>query len=433
MSFTFKRFLCVSVLVAGLGCPATGVRADAVADALARGDAVGARQALEAQIKGQPGGNVLRAHLEGMIALRAGNAAQAARIFEAILAIAPSFTPAKEQLAVASRLAARTSVVPAQQRPTKAAQSGHSAPAQARRAQAGKPAAPERRRAGLNFRAALLPSSNITGGTGTDIVDIGGLPFALDAASREASGVGLTFGLTAWHGWDLAPHWTGTLSAQADARLYNTDLKPDETELGLRFDLKNTRPRGSLTFGPRINFLFQNGQLTKRQAGFGVSGDTRLSRTLAFGYSAEMLAQDFVGASYRNGRKTSASARLRWLASPRLALSAEVTALRESARAPHLAHRDIGLGLGVETELPGKSVIGIDLFAGRNTYDGPYPVFGVPRKDTVRSIGLSYHDPSLAWHGLSPKLSITRKHQASNIPIHDTWTTDIGISLVKRF
>jgi hypothetical protein len=259
------------------------------------------------------------------------------------------------------------------------------------------------------------------------------VPFVLDAPSRAAPGIGLAFGATAWRSFDLARNWRAVLSSSADLRLYDTDLRADEAEAGLRLDLSRRGQRGAISFGPRATVLFQNGTETRRQAGLGFSADLSPNRRLRLGFSGEVLDQRFAGAGFRNGTRSAASVNLGWAATPTLSLSFALTGLRETAQARHLAHRDLGMGLGVETQLRGGTVIGADLFAGRNRYDADFPGFSVPRRDDVTSLRLSLRDPRINWKGITPEISVTRKHQASNIPMHDIWTTDIGLSFSRRF
>ena len=74
------------------------LQAETVAEALTRGDAPAARVALEAEVKGDPETDLLRAQLEGIIAMRAGDFAKAATIFQGILKVAPAYEPARLQL-----------------------------------------------------------------------------------------------------------------------------------------------------------------------------------------------------------------------------------------------------------------------------------------------------------------------------------------------
>ena len=292
---------------------------------------------------------------------------------------------------------------------------------------------PPRRNGGVTLRFAFLPSTNLTEGTSSETVLIGGLPFTLDPGSREKAGIGVSFGATAYHGWDLARNWRAVLSGSADARLYNTALKLDEREYGLRLDVTQRYRRGSLTFGPRATVLFQNREESRRRIGLGLSGEWVVQPRLRFGYSAEVLNQTYPGASFRDGYKTTASIGMDWLATPFTKLSLSLNGVRETAEAAHLAHRDLGVGLGAETRIGANTRVGANLFLGRNLYDGPYPVFDIARKDRVTSLTLTLSDRRIEWNGLTTRVGITRRQQDSNIPLFDFWATDFSLNFVKTF
>lgn len=405
-------------------------QSETVEQALRRGDAQAARVALSEQIAGRKDAGLHRAQLEGMIALRQGDPDTAIKIFRGILAIAPTFEPSRIGLIRALEASGqRSSAITHARRLASQTEDGHlrdqllSQIAMAEGA----------RRGGVALRFALLPSSNITGGTTTETVLVGGVPFTLDPASREASGVGLTLGATAWRSWSLGRSWNATASASVDFRTFNTALKPDETELALRLDASHRGPRASVAFGPRYSMLFQDGSRARQQAGIGMNAAYLAAPRLRFFLSAEMLRQTYPQADFRNGTRTSVTPGLQWALSPQTILTAELPMLRESARARHLAHKDVALGIGLATRMSGGLNLSVSVLGGRNAYDGIYPGFTLARTDHVKSLRLSISHNKVQVRGLMPELSVTRKWQSSNIPLHDTRTTDFALSLSRRF
>lgn len=405
-------------------------QAQNITQSLRSGDYAAARAALDRQVGSRKDANLHRAHLEGMIALRQGNPAEAIRIFRAILDIAPGFEPARLQLVRALNAAGERD-----QALGEARRLALQTEDQRLRDQLLDQIALARgpKRGGVILRFSILPSSNITGGTTRETVLIGGVPFTLDPASRQANGIGINLGVTLWRQWNLGRETRGTASATIDRRVYDTALKPDETELGLRFDIAHRMPHGAVTFGPRYALLFQNGQESRSQIGIGISGTQVMSPRLRLTYSAEWLRQRFPDQSFRNGNRLSATFGLQWALSRDAFLSVEVPYLRETAAAPHLSHRDFGLGLGVNFRMKNGLALGAHAFAGRNRYDGIYPGFSVARADRVQSLRLSASHEAISIGTLVPEFTVTRKWQSSNIPLHDVTTTDLGLSLVRRF
>lgn len=407
--------------------PAQG---ETIAQAMQRGDADAARAALTKQVAGRQDAGLHRAHLEGMIALRQGDPDTAIEIFRGILSVAPDFEPSRLWLIRALQLSGQH----------------HSAITQARRLATQTEdarlrdqllnqitTARDTRRGGVALRFALLPSTNITAGTSTETVLIDGVPFTLDPGSRAASGVGVTLGATAWHSWSLSPSWDAIASASLDHRWFNTEFKPDETDLALRLDAAFRGKRGSVSFGPRFALLFQDGDRARRQAGVGMSAIYLAAPRLRVFLTAEVLRQNFPQAPFRNGTRASATPGMQWALSQQTILTVELPILRETARAPHLAHTDLALGVGLSTQIGRGFNLGVGTLAGRNAYDGAYPGFDIARTDRVRSLRLNVSHDRLQFRGLMPEISVTRKWQSSNIPLHKMTTTDVALSLSRRF
>jgi outer membrane protein len=408
---------------------AVGARAGTVDEALQRGDASAARAALEAEIANQRDANLHRAHLEGLIAMQQGDLAKAETIFQSILTASPGFEPSRLQLVIVLEKLGRSREAAIEAERVAATTKDARLRKALQERGAVERTAP---RAGVDLRFALLPSTNLTGGPSAETVMIGGLPFRLDPASREAAGIGLSFGMTAWRRWDLANNWRLTLSGSADARLYEIEEKSDETEFGLRLDFGRTAKRGALSFGPKLSVLVQGDSIARRQVGMGLAGNFVTGQKSRIIFSTELLRQIFPETPYRDGNLARGMIGFRWALKSDAMLSLEIPALRETATVAHLSHSDLGLGLNLQIQ-SGDLGIGLGISVSQNRYDGVYPGFGVAREDIVKNLRLSLRHDAVNWKGLAPELSITRKNQDSNIPLHDSWTTDIGISLVKRF
>ena len=412
----------VAALSAGLA------QADTVDMALQRGDAGAARAALEAEVAGKPDAALHRAHLEGLIAMRRGDLRAAEAVFRSILARHPGFEPSRVQLVI---VLDKLGDPAARQEAKRLAETTQDAGLRARLAR--KVGAGGRSdKSGVQLRFALLPSTNLTGGPSTDTILIGGLPFRLDPGSRKAGGTGVSLGLVAWHGWDLGPDWRLTLSGSADRRVYDIDAKADETEVGARLAFAHKASWGGLSFGPRAAVLYQSGDLVRRQAGLGVETAVLTGKTTRLTFSAEVLRQRFPKAAFRDGTLSRAQIGLRWAASRETTFHLNIPVERETAGVDHLSHLELGIEFGVQFRR-GPMGIGLAVATSRDRYDGVYPGFDVARKDRVSSLEVTLSHDKLNWQGMVPELSITRTRQDSNIPLHDSWTTDVGLNLVKRF
>lgn len=417
----------VALLVAGLA-RADLVQAETLEMALQRGDATAARAALEAEVAGKPDAAIHRAHLEGLLAMRRGDLRAAETIFRAILARSPGFEPSRIQLVI---VLDKLGDPRARHEARRLAETTKDAGLRARlERKAG--ARDQQDKSGVQLRFALLPSSNLTGGPKTDTILIGGLPFRLDPGSRQAGGMGLSLGVVAWQSWELSPDWQLTLSGSADRRVYDTDAKADETEVGARLAFAHKASWGGLSFGPRTAILFQGGEQVRRQAGLGFETAVPTGKTTRLSLSAEVLRQRFPQTAFRDGTLSRAQIGLRWAANRDTTFHLQLPVERETAVADHLSHLELGIELGVHLRR-GPVGLGIAVATSLDRYDGVYPGFDVARKDKVSSLKLTLRHDKLDWQGLVPELTVTRTRQDSNIPLHDSWTTDVGLNLVKRF
>lgn len=402
--------------------------ADTLEAALQRGDAAAARAALEAEIAGKPDAEIHRAHLEGLIAMRQGHLRKAEAMFRAILAEHPGFEPARVQLVIVLNQLGDPAARKETRRLAETTQDSRLRQRLAR----SEVAKGRSEKSGVQFRFAILPSSNLTGGPKTETVVIGGLPFHLDPASREAAGTGLGLGLVAWQSWALSRDWQLTLSGSVDRRIYDTEAKPDETEVGARLMLAHKASWGGLSFGPKSAVLFQDGALMRRQVGVGLEAAVLSGKKVRLSFSAEVLRQNFPEAAFRDGTLSRALIGIRWASNRDAAVFLNLPIERETAQADHLSHLDVGIELGIQFRRGPVGVV-LSVAANRDRYDGVYPGFDIAREDKVSRLRLSLSHDKINWQGMVPELSISRTHQDSNIPLHDSWTTDVGITLIKRF
>ena len=407
---------------------ASAANADTLEAALQRGDAAAARAALEAEIAGKPDAETHRAHLEGLIAMRQGHLRKAEAMFRAILAEHTGFEPAQVQLVIVLNQLGD----PAARKETRLlAETTKDARLRERLA---RPAGAKKRsdKSGVLLRFSILPSSNLTEGPKAETVIIGGVPFQLDPGSREAAGTGLSFGLVAWKDWTLGRDWQLTLVGSVDRRLYDVDAKPNETEVGARLTLAHKADWGGFSFGPRGALLFQSDALVRRQIGLGFETVVLSGKKTKFSLSAELLRQTFPQASYRDGNLFRGVIGFKWAPNPDAMLFINLPMEREIAAAEHLSHFDLGIDVGVIFRR-GPMEIGLSVASSRDRYDGVYPGFDIARKDKVSSLKLSLSHERISWQGMVPELTVTRTRRNSTIPLHDSWSTDVGFNLIKRF
>ena len=136
-----------------------------------------------------------------------------------------------------------------------------------------------RKRWSVQVSAAVLPESNPVKRTDAQEVRIGGAPFRLDEAAREASGTGLLFSAGAQYSPVLAADWRGVLAASAAAKLYE---RSGWNDISVQGDVGAARlfDRGSVSGGLRLGRRWLGGDRYSDGIGPWARGRLRLTPAL---------------------------------------------------------------------------------------------------------------------------------------------------------
>jgi hypothetical protein len=420
-----------AVLVALLaGCMASAQdAAPSPLDALRAGDYDTARAALSATVAGQPDAPLHLAYLEGLIRMRDQKFADAAEIFRSILAVAPDYEPARRELTFAlvsmgetagaryhaERLVAQTSDerLRAELR-SLISSTGHG------------------KSHGIGLQLAVLPSSNVSRGTKDNVIEIGDMPFVIDQASLAQSGVGLTFGISAWNRWVLSEDWSTTLSGALSAQFYDHAIANEQTA-SVKLDVHRPFAQGWFSAGPVAEVTFIDGDKSRQRVGLSASGSYSIVPGKNLSAEVTQLWQTFPGQKFRDGTDTAGYLSYQYVISPSTTLSISLPFERERTKLAHLDHDDIGAVIGLDREWSNGLITGLSAGLRRDTYLGDFPAFDESRRDKVSSIGISLLHRNLAFGRFTPKFRYTYTNSRSNIELFNYDSHDISISLSSQF
>lgn len=398
-------------------------------DYLAAGDDAGARDALARLVAGRPDAALHLAQLEALILLRDGRTAEAAQAFRTILSAEPRYAPARRGLteALARQGDLGAAAWHAERLLAATPDEGERA-ALAALVTAARTGAPQ----GVALRFALLPSSNARRGTDAETVIINGLPFEIDDDARRKGGVGLFFGLSAWSGRAIAPNWTATLGASADAKLYGEGID-DEANLALRLDLARSGPRRRLSFGPRAEVQFNGGAENRRRLGIDATLAQRIGAQSDVTAGLTHWWQWYPDAPFRDGTLTEGHVGWRSQISATSAVLLQLPYEVERTGRDHLDRIETGVVLGLEREWRGGMISVISADWSVDDYRGQYPGFLTARRDEVTSFSISLRHRSMRIDRFIPEVSYTFTDHRSNIPFHAYQAHDLGLALSTRF
>lgn len=417
-------------LAAALVLATSPANAQSHLDYLMAGNYTAARAALARVVGNDPEAPLHFAFLEALIQQREGNVEAAIAEYRRILAIQPHFEPARRELALllartgqtqGALYHAETLLATTQDRQLRASLEGFIASQSE-----GKPR-------GITTRFAILPSTNANGGTDADTVMIGGLPFTPDPSSQAQRATGISLGATAWNRWNLSENWTATLAGSVDVRRYDNDAVADETTASVRLDFGTAGPRHRLTFGPMIDRTWKDDTPFRVRLGLGTFLQYRLRPDLLAGANLSVWRQNHDDQTHLDGTLVSGALTANWIARPDLTLSVAIPFEVEKTGRDHLDHKSIGLGLALEKNWSNGLTTEFSIGYERDSYEGNFPLFGVPREDNVTTAGVSLRHRDLQLGRFIPELSLTYKNARSNIPFHDYEKVDLGLSFTQRF
>lgn len=423
-----------NILLAGLFALAAGLAVPAQAqtplDFVRAGDYAGARALLKREVQGRPDAPLHLAFLEGVILEHEGRPKEAASLYRQILKIAPGFAPARKALAIvlANMGNQRAALYQAERLSATTTDARLRADLQQDIAAMG-----GAKRGGIALRFALLPSTNANHATSEQTVVIGGIPFVLTPASRQASGVGLTYGATAWHTWLLSESWLATGQLSFDHWAYDNKLIPRQSLATGRIDLNGTFGRAAVSFGPRIDRAWQDGARYRDRTGFGASASYGLTHRSNLELDLSYYRQVYPGQGYLDGHLITVTPGYSLRIAKGWTFGFGLPLVRETTRRDYLDHKDAGfqLSVGQATRYGLKSRL--DLGYSVNHYGGIYPGMGVARRDKVVTVSFVISDERFQLGGMVPQFSVTRTIDMSNISIQSYQSTDFGISLVRQF
>lgn len=399
-------------------------------DLLRAGAYDAARQALTPIISGRPTAEADREVFEAMIERHQGRVHAAAKRLRRVLSQIPNHEPARRELigalryighsdaAVfhAERLVGQTTDRRLEQELTRYIRSSRL-----------------RKRQGVSLRFALLPSSNINQGTAAKSFQVGGLSFAIDDASRSKSGVGVSYGATAWKRWQLSQKIDATVSGSVDGKSYFGEDIPTELRFGKRLDFGFALQKGRLTFGPILEALRQKGKTSRTRVGAGLSLSHSLDRRRQLSFSLSGYRQRYLEHSFKSGQLYQGSLNYRQILTPSSVLTLSLPFEHERTERAHLDHIELGLKLGWAKDWRGGFSTHMGLGYAADRYRGLFPGFNTARRDKRTSLSARAKHSQISFGRFSPEISYTYTRNRSNVVLYDYETHDVGFSLSKRF
>ena len=352
-----------------------------------------------------------RLFLLGRIEMRLGIPRRAAERFKAILALRPSLTRVRLELARAYYLSGRDDEAGRQFSLSLADDLPPSTEAAVehflRRLDA-------RKRWSASLSASMLPEIRRPH---REEVLIGGVPFRLDEDARSSSGMGglITAGVSLSP--MVAEDVRGVLAASAASKLYERSEWNDVSVTG-DAGLARLFHGGSLSGGLRLGRQWTGGDGHLRRLGpwaqlrMQFYNTAHLGLTLSAGYRKHDTLHG------RDGWRVALNPRLLYVLDGRTATEVEPVFEIVEAETDHHGSRLLGLGMTVSRAFENGVTLSFSPAVHVRRHAAGDPLFGRTRVDKNLSISARVLHRALRYRGFAPYVGYSLERNRSNIPIH---------------
>lgn len=419
-----------AAMIAASALPASGrpPTATDARDLLATGDIGPATTLLQQRVATNPR-DVEAYFLLGLIALHEPAYRAANKYFRQALAIAPSQTRVRLELA---RVLFLQGNYRSALRHFQLAEAGRLPPAVRAKVERYLAAIRDAKEWSYNVSVALAPDTNINNATSAREAFILGLPFTIDQNARRKSGTGLALSGNVEFAPRLARHlrWrTGAFTARRDYRSSSFDDHVYGAYTGPRvqagaFDISVLGLASVRDYG---GILYQRSFGGRLEAAYYISPKSAAELT------ANVEHLSFPSVPTQDGTLITLDVGMIKAFTPLSSGSVEVGALRQVSMMRYFSNRSALFGFGYRHELAGGFGIEIRPSLSYARYDAPDPLFDKRREDFIKEVSLSATNQKLSVWQFTPRLTYSYSQRSSSIRLYSYRQHRLEIGLTTDF
>jgi outer membrane protein len=279
----------------------------------------------------------------------------------------------------------------------------------------------------------IAPDTNINSATNNTVVDIFGLPFALNDTARSKTGVGQTVGAQGQARLKLSPVYDLDIIGAANFTNYKGSQFDD---IGATFSIGPARQigqRARVGIGATYSQRWFGGDVLNRGYGVRLTGDYRF--TDASDLSAELSVRkinSLMNDEY-DGSQLAVAVSYQQAFARQITASFGTTIQRNKLADAGYSNWDMGLFAGLGAELPWGINAGLSAQVSNSLYDATDRLFFKTRKD-LRINGRAYVGlRSLRVMGFSPSVEYTYQMNNSNISLYDYDRHRVEFAVARYF
>lgn len=278
----------------------------------------------------------------------------------------------------------------------------------------------------------LLPSTNVNSGTDNTTIVLGGIPLAIDPASRRKSGIGILASGEAVFRQRFAPTAVFTATMAASHRYYPSINLHQSNLDGVA---AVTIDKGRWGYAPALigGVSWANWQPSRRYAGAKIDGWTRVGDKMRLTGNVSALREYFTGNTAKDGWLVSFDgAADRFLTPASFVRILGGTSLKQAAQGRN-SYTEGQIGLGFYREFStGLSLYSEARYAHRAFRETGFGMSS-PQRDNRVTASFVLTKRDLQFWGAAPQISYSYTRNFSNNLFEDTQKHDIDMRLTKAF
>ncbi len=279
---------------------------------------------------------------------------------------------------------------------------------------------------------ALAPDTNINVAPEEERINIFGLPFSLDAAAQETSGIGLVVGGGVEYSPSISENTKLTIGMSANHREYEgRDF--DDTFVSAALGPEFFWPKNSLKLQVTGFYRWYGHEKYNRSLGFratyqrDLSEKYRVTGLFDYQYVDYLLNDDLDGSTF------TLVGQLDYGLSSRSFLRGFAAISAEDAREKSFRNTEWRVGFGYYRELGWGIIAYIQPDIAFNPFEGMQAAFGKKRTDWVYRLPITLIKRDIEWLGFSPEVAYTFVRNDSNIDLFAYTRHRVEIGVTRKF
>lgn len=285
---------------------------------------------------------------------------------------------------------------------------------------------------GFSASLAVVPSTNINRGTGSDIFSTDFGDFIISEESQGTTGIGLSLGVAAFRRFQLANGNRLQFDAATSAILYSAP-EFNQHSFTLRATLSSEESGEGWAVAPEYSRVYLAGALNFTRYALSLSRALALDDDTALRLRGTVEHRDYPTDSFLTGQRYEAEAALLHRLDARTALEGSVALKRGETESAAFRYDGIELGARLTRAFANGLQLGVGLSHEWRPYRGDFTGVTFPRRDSITSLDASVFNDAWTVQGAAPTLSCRLTFAQSNIAFYDYDVQECTIGFTRAF